>query len=127
MPFEVMDHRGVSASPHFFEEVSFPSEVFPLNIFMPLLFFFFFSKYAARNFALFLNLFYFIFSFYSSHLLFHLFVHVFFLFCFLTCCQLVLDREKLDIRNPKACLITEVRTIQSSIYYQSGQSLEIHA
>jgi hypothetical protein len=32
MPFEVMDHRGVSASPHFCEEVSFPSEVFPLNI-----------------------------------------------------------------------------------------------
>ncbi|KAE8123780.1 hypothetical protein FH972_018709 [Carpinus fangiana] len=26
MPFEVMDHRGVSASPHCFEEVSFPSE-----------------------------------------------------------------------------------------------------
>jgi len=28
MPFQIMDHRGVSASSHFFEDVSFRSEVF---------------------------------------------------------------------------------------------------
>lgn len=32
MPFQIMDHRGVSASSHFFEDVSFRSEVFIVNL-----------------------------------------------------------------------------------------------
>jgi hypothetical protein len=32
MPFEVKDQRGVSASPHFFEGLSFSSQVFVLFI-----------------------------------------------------------------------------------------------